>query len=153
MVRHASFLQILFDRSHLCIAFICITEPMLPHSQYWYFIWEWRFHSITSVMRFPLQDKIMGGYPIKMKLTTAFIVKENRKYISDKKQIKYILTQNGIAIPVHFKSFRVQWFQSMIFRRHINAGSLNLISFKIWVFNQLLSLEDLCRKDIYRTLQ
>ena len=47
----------------------------------------------------------MGGYdPIIMK----FIVKENRKYISGKKQITYILTQNGIAIPVHFKFSRVQ---------------------------------------------
>ncbi len=36
------------------------------------------------------------------------IVKENREYISNKKQITYILTQNGIAIPVHFKFFRVQ---------------------------------------------
>ena len=63
-------------------------------------------------MGFPLRDKIMSGYPIKMKChsfkeTTAFIVKENRKYISDKKQITYILTQNGIAIPVHFNFFRV----------------------------------------------
>ena len=40
-------------------------------------------------------------------ITTAFILKENRKYISDKKQITYILTQNVIAIPVHFKFFRV----------------------------------------------
>ncbi len=37
-------------------------------------------------MGFPLRDKITGGYPIKM---------------------TYILTQNGIAIPVHFKFFRV----------------------------------------------
>ena len=29
------------------------------------------------------------------------------KYISDEKQITYILTQNGISIPVHFKFFRV----------------------------------------------
>ena len=51
----------------------------------------------------------MGGYPIKMKFkeTTAFIVKENRKSISDKKQIAYIPTQNGIAIPVNLKFFRV----------------------------------------------
>ncbi len=54
-------------------------------------------------MGFPLRDRITGGYPIK----TAFIVKENRKYISGKKQITYILTQNEIAIPVHFKFFRV----------------------------------------------
>ena len=33
-------------------------------------------------------------------------MKENRKYISDKKQITYILTQNGNAILVHLK-FRV----------------------------------------------
>ncbi len=63
-------------------------------------------------MGFPLRDKITGGYQIIMKShpyieTTAFTVKENRKYISDKKQITYILTQNGIAIPVHFKFFRV----------------------------------------------
>ena len=59
----------------------------------------------------------MGAYPIKMKLTffvrvafketTAFVVKENRNYISDKKQFTYILTQNGIPILVHFKFFRV----------------------------------------------
>ncbi len=55
-------------------------------------------------MGFPLRDKITGGYP---KEATAFIVKENWKYISDKKQITYILTQNGIAIPVHFEFFRV----------------------------------------------
>ncbi len=41
------------------------------------------------------------------KETTAFIVKENGKYISVKKQITYILTQNGNAIPVRFKFFRV----------------------------------------------
>ncbi len=40
----------------------------------------------------------------------TLIVKENRKYISDKKQITYILTQNGIAIPVHlnFSECRVR---------------------------------------------
>ncbi len=64
----------------------------------------WRFHSRTAAMDFPLRDKITGG------LTTVFIVKENRKYISDKKQITYILIQNGIAIPVHFKFFRVYWW-------------------------------------------
>ena len=37
------------------------------HSQYWYFIWEWRFHSIIAAMGFPLRDKITGGYPIIMK--------------------------------------------------------------------------------------
>ncbi len=45
-------------------------------------------------MGFPLRDKITGGY----KETTAFIVNENRKYILDKKQITYILTQNEMAI-------------------------------------------------------
>ncbi len=40
-----------------------------------------------------------------------------RKYISDKKQITYILTQNGIAIPVHFKFFRVQ--KKMVKKRDI----------------------------------
>ncbi len=34
-------------------------------------------------------------------------MKENGKCISDKKQIRFILTQNGNAIPVHFKFFRV----------------------------------------------
>ncbi len=63
-------------------------ESKILHSQYCYFIWEWRFHSITAAMGFPLRDKITGGYPIKM------------KYISDKKQITYILTQNGIPIQV-----------------------------------------------------
>ena len=58
-------------------------------------------------MGFPLRDKITGGY----KETTAFTVKKNSKYISDKKQITYILTQNGSAIPVHFKFFRVQGIQ------------------------------------------
>ncbi len=32
---------------------------------------------------------------------------QSRKYISDEKQISYILIQNGIAIPVHLKFFRV----------------------------------------------
>ncbi len=41
------------------------------------------------------------------KETTAFIVKENGKCLSHKKQIRFILTQNGNAIPVHFKFFRV----------------------------------------------
>ncbi len=36
------------------------------HSQYWYFIWEWRFHSINAAMGFPLRDKITDGYPIIM---------------------------------------------------------------------------------------
>ena len=45
----------------------CVSE--LPHSQYWYFIWEWTFHSITAEMGFPLRDKITGGYPIIMKFT------------------------------------------------------------------------------------
>ncbi len=54
-------------------------------------------------MSFPLRDKIMDGYPIKMK--------ENRKYISDKKQITYIFIQNGIDIPVHLKIFRVWGFE------------------------------------------
>ncbi len=44
---------------------------------------------------FPFRDKITGGYPIIMKL-----------YISDKKQITYILIQSGIAIPVHFDFFQ-----------------------------------------------
>ncbi len=62
-------------------------------------------------MGFPLRDTITGGYPTIMKFTFfAFIVKENKKYISDKKQITYILTQNGIAIPVHLKFFRVYMF-------------------------------------------
>ena len=39
----------------------------LVHSQYGYFIWEWRFHSITAAMGFPLREKIKDGYPIIMK--------------------------------------------------------------------------------------
>ncbi len=38
------------------------------HSQYWYFIWELRYHSITAAMDFPLRDKITDGYPIIKKL-------------------------------------------------------------------------------------
>ncbi len=34
-------------------------------------------------------------------------IPKKRKYISDEKQITYIPTQNGIAIPVHLKFFRV----------------------------------------------
>ena len=68
-------------------------ESKILHSQYCYFIWEWRFHSITAAMGFPLRDKITGGYPIKM------------KYISDKKQITYILTQNGIQPMPYFSGF------------------------------------------------
>ena len=30
-----------------------------------------------------------------------------RQYISDEKQITFILTQNGIVIPIHLKFFRV----------------------------------------------
>ena len=26
------------------------------HSQYWYFIWEWRFHSITAAIGFPYRE-------------------------------------------------------------------------------------------------
>ncbi len=49
-----------------------ITKPNIKllrmlHSRYWYFIWEWRFHSITAATGFPLRDKITGGYPIIMK--------------------------------------------------------------------------------------
>ncbi len=49
--------------------FICLTRHLWSwlHSQYWYFIWEWRFHSITAAMGFLLRDKITAGYPIKMK--------------------------------------------------------------------------------------
>ncbi len=43
----------------------------------------------------------------KLKSSDTHLEKENRKYISDRKQITYILTQNGIAIPVYFKFFRV----------------------------------------------
>ncbi len=32
------------------------------HSQYWYSIWEWIYHSITAAMGFPLRDKTTGGY-------------------------------------------------------------------------------------------
>ncbi len=39
------------------------------HSQYWYFIREWKFHSITAAMGFQLRDKILCGYPIIMKFT------------------------------------------------------------------------------------
>ncbi len=85
-------------------------------------------YSLACEVHFPLRDKITGGYPIIMKCTfvvrqsgfshsyketTAFIVKENRKYISDKKQITYILTPNGNAIPVHFKFFRVYDFTTL----------------------------------------
>ncbi len=44
-----------------------------PHSQYWYFILEWRFHSITAAMGFPLRDKITGGYPIKIPKLYMFL--------------------------------------------------------------------------------
>ena len=70
-------------------------KPLLIKNerQYWYYIWEWRFHSITAAMDFPLRGKITGGYPIKI------------HYRQEANH--YILTQNGIAIPVHFKFFRV----------------------------------------------
>ena len=63
------------------------------HSQYWYFICEQRFYNYCDGFSI---TRITAGYPI-------------IKYISDKKQITYILTQNGIAIPVHFNFFRVQF--------------------------------------------
>ncbi len=50
-----------------------VQKPL--HSQYWDFIWEWRFHSRTAAMGFPLRDEITDGY----KETIAFIEKENRK--------------------------------------------------------------------------
>ncbi len=46
---------------------ILVHLTRVVHSQYWYFIWEWRFHSITAAMGFPFRDKITGGYPIIMK--------------------------------------------------------------------------------------
>ncbi len=62
-------------------------------------------------MGFPLRDKITYGYPIKMKFTffvrvVFSIFAQNGiylkgLYISDKMQMTHILTQNGIAIPVH----------------------------------------------------
>ena len=39
------------------------------HSQYWNFIWEWRIHSRTAAMGFPLRDEIMGGYPRRIENT------------------------------------------------------------------------------------
>ncbi len=72
-------------------------------------------------------------------------MKENRKYISDKKQITYILTQNGIAIPVHFKFFRVwyattknNWsFQTILTSRHncLLGGMLVALSRKFYFMN------------------
>ncbi len=65
---------------------------------------------------------------------------------------KAILTDQSYLLPLSVSlNPCCHWFQSLIFRRSILAGSFNLISFKIWVFTQLLSLEDLCCKDIYRT--
>ncbi len=45
----------------------------------------------------------------------------NGKCISAKKQITFILTQNGIAIPVHFKFFKdvhytdIHWYNKLNF--------------------------------------
>ncbi len=89
---------------------------------------------------FPLRDKIAGGYPI-------IIVKENRKYVSDKKQITYILTQNGIAIPVHFRYFRV--YCSLITRNKFKCSLFILrhIPLIYWQPDFLLAhCQDYCRK-------
>ena len=90
------------------------------HSQYWYFIREWRIHSITAAKDFPLRDKIMGGY---------------RKYISDKKQISYILAQNGIAIMVHFKFFRV-WECLGITQYIVNYRQRKRIENWLWISHE-----------------
>ncbi len=45
------------------------------------------------------------------------------QYISDKKQITYILTQNGIAIPVRFKFFRVQESVPLTLDMNINGNA------------------------------
>ena len=83
---------------------------MVIHSQYWYFIWEWRFHSRTAAMGFPLRDKITDGYPIKMKFQTR------------SKSHNYILTQTGIAILVHLKFFRVYLEQYVLKTIHTSCG-------------------------------
>ena len=61
----------------------------IPHSQCWYFIWKWRFHSITAAIENTFQTRSKS----------------------------HILTQNGIAIPVHFKFFRVQYHLPTAFRK------------------------------------
>ena len=70
----------------------------LYHSQYWYFIWEWRFHSIIAAMGFPLRDKITGGYPIKMKFT--FFVRVDFQFQG---HLKVKVTWRSAQIQGHLK--------------------------------------------------
>ncbi len=56
-------------KDNIVICFYIENAGPSIHSQYWYFIWEWKFHSITAAMGFPSRDKITGGYPIIMKFT------------------------------------------------------------------------------------
>ncbi len=91
------------ERKYLHLILNCFIEPVsFTNSFYGYFYFDEDPIPTLSILVFYLRMEI----PF-YKETTAFIVKENRKCISDKKQITYILTQNGIAIPVHFKFLRV----------------------------------------------
>ena len=47
---------------------LIVESAELTHSQYWYFIWEWRFHSIIAAMAYPLQGKITGDIQSKWNL-------------------------------------------------------------------------------------
>ncbi len=69
------------------------------HSQYWYFIWEWRFHSRTAAMGFPFRDKITGGYPIKMKFT--FSVRVDFKYTFQTRSKSHIFSLR-MELPFRF---------------------------------------------------
>ncbi len=71
------------------------------HSQYWYSIWEWRFHSKTAAMGFPLRDKITGGYPIKMKFT--FFVRVDFQFFHN-----FVPDKNGNTILIK-KPLQLSW--------------------------------------------
>ncbi len=97
---------------------ICV----ITHSQYWNFIWEWRFHSRTAAMDFPLRDKIMGGYPIKMKFTFPvrmafqFLLRMTFNFKKDKRSRLYqgqILGQGQVKVSSSSRSPQGQISRSL----------------------------------------
>ena len=64
------------------------------HSQKRYSFWEWRSHSELAAMGFSFSNE--------NKMLNENANPTPMKYFSDEKQITYFLTQNDVAIPVHF---------------------------------------------------
>ncbi len=89
----------MFSMAELIIDYVFDTYP-IAHSQNRYHVWEWKFPPEIAVTGFS-QSRIKC-------LTKMLIPFQHRRQISDEKQITFCLNQNGIAIPVHSKFFRVQ---------------------------------------------